>query len=184
MRVDLVRAASLGDHEAFEALATSVGDRLYRTARLVLRNPEQAEDAVQETLTRAWQSLPSLREPERFDAWVYRLLMNACMDMSRRNRRWSTEIRLIDPDEQTSDASGWVADRDQLRRGFGRLRHEQRAVVVLHHYVGLPLREAAAVLGIPVGTAKSRLFYAMEVLRAALEADDRSTVASTEGQTA
>ncbi len=183
MRRDVVEAARNGDHEAFEVLATGAGDRLFAIAFLVLRDRQRAEDAVQEALVHAWRELPGLRDPDRLDAWLYRLVVNACADEGRRQRRWSTEVRMIRSEPTTDDGVGSLADRDQLERGFRRLRPEQRAVVVLHFYVGLPVPEIAATLGVPAGTVKSRLHYATEALRAALEADARVGVASN-GRTA
>lgn len=173
MRRDLVQAASRGDHEAFEVLATSAGDRLYAVARLILRSTELAEDAVQEALVRAWQQLPSLRDPDRFDAWLYRLVVNACADQGRQLRRWSSEVRPLAIDTAIADDTGSVADREQLERGFIRLKPEQRAVIVLHHYSGFSAAEIARMLGIPEGTARSRIHYATEAMRAALQADAR-----------
>jgi RNA polymerase sigma-70 factor, ECF subfamily len=178
MRRDLVEAASRGDHEAFEVLATSAVDRLYAVARLILRSTDLAEDAVQEALMRAWQQLPSLRDPDRFDAWLYRLVVNACADQGRQLRRWSQQVRQIPVGAAAiSDETGAVADREQLERGFNRLKPEQRAVVVLHYYSGFSAAEVAHILGIPEGTARSKLHYATAALRAALEADARATVA-------
>lgn len=173
MRRDLVEAARRGDHEAFEVLATSAGDRLYAVARLILRASDLAEDAVQEALVRAWQQLPSLRDPDRFDAWLYRLVVNACADQGRQLRRWSNQVRPLPVEASTSDDTGAVADRELLERGFGRLKPEQRAVVVLHFYSGFSASEIARMLGIPEGTARSRLHYATEAMRAALQADAR-----------
>jgi RNA polymerase sigma factor (sigma-70 family) len=173
---DVVEAARGGDHEAFEVLATAAGDRLYGIACLILRDRQRAEDAVQETLVHAWRELPGLRDADRFDAWLRRLLVNACADMGRAQRRWSTEVRMIRSEPTTEDGAKSLADRDQLERGFRRLKPEQRTVVVLHFYVGLPVPEIAETLGIPAGTVKSRLHYATTALRAALEADARSAV--------
>ena len=176
MRRDLVEAARGGDHEAFEVLATSAGDRLFAVARLILRATDLAEDAVQEALVRAWQQLPSLRDPEKFDAWLYRLVVNACADQGRQLRRWSQQVRALPTSVSIGDHSTSVAVRDQLERGFGRLKPEQRAVVVLHYYSGFSASEIARILGIPEGTARSRLHYAIEAMRAALEADARQPV--------
>ena len=173
MRRDLVEAAARGDHEAFEVLATSAGDRLYAVARLILRSTDLAEDAVQEALVRAWQQLPSLRDPDKFDAWLYRLVVNACADQGRQLKRWSQQLRPLPLAASTNDETGSVADREQLERGFGRLKPEQRAVVVLHYYSGFSTAEIARMLGIPEGTARSRLHYATEAMRAALQADAR-----------
>ena len=175
MRRDLVEAASRGDHEAFEVLATSSADRLYAVARLILRSTELAEDAVQEALVRAWQQLPTLRDPDRFDAWLYRLVVNACADQGRQLRRWSAHVRPLPLEAGTPDDTDAVAERDRLERGFERLKPEHRAVVVLHHYNGFTAAEIARVLGIPEGTARSRLHYATEAMRAALDADARQT---------
>jgi RNA polymerase sigma-70 factor (ECF subfamily) len=184
VRLDLVEAAKGGDFEAFEALAQSAGDRLYAIARLILRTTDGAEDAVQEALVHAWQQLPRLREPERFDAWMYRLLVNACADQGRRRRRWSNEVRPVGAEPRTADGTAAIADRDQLERGFRRLSPDQRAVVVLHYYSGLSIAEVALTLDIPRETAKSRLRYATEALRAALEADARVPFVARNGTTA
>jgi len=180
----IVEAAQRGDHDAFEALAIAAGDRLFAIARLILRDVHAAEDAVQEALVHAWRDLPRLRDPERFDAWLHRLLVNACADQGRHRRRWSAEIHVVHAEPVADDAIGSMADRDQLERGFRRLKPEQRAAVVLHFYLGLTAPEIAETLGIPVGTAKSRLHYATEMLRAALDADARLPVAATNGHSA
>ena len=181
MRRDLVEAARRGDHEAFEVLATSASDRLYAVARLILRATDLAEDAVQEALVRAWQQLPSLRDPDRFDAWLHRLVVNACADQGRQLRRWSQQVRPIPLDASVSDDTGAVADREQLERGFRRLKADQRAVIVLHYHSGFSAAEIARMLGIPEGTARSRLFYATEAMRAALEADARQPAVAHNG---
>jgi RNA polymerase sigma-70 factor (ECF subfamily) len=180
----LVEAAQNGDHGAFEALTIARVDRLYGVARLILRDVHLAEDAVQETLIKAWQQLPRLRDVDKFDAWVHRLLVNACADQGRSRRRISRQVELLRFEPSAGDTSGNSADRDQLERGFRRLRPDQRAAMVLRYYVGFSVEEIADTLGIPIGTAKSRIHYATEALRAALEADSRASVAVTKGRTA
>ena len=180
MQRDLVLRASTGDHDAFASLAAGAYGRLHRTARLILRRDDLASDAVQEALTSAWLHIRTVRHPERFDAWLNRLLVRACYQELRRAKRSLIEIHVggIEP-TGVGDSANALADRDQLERGFRRLPMDQRAVVVLHHYVGLPLREVAEVLGIPEGTAHSRLSRALAGLRAALEADARPPEAET-----
>ena len=173
MQRELVEAARSGDHEAFEVLANGTADRCYAIARLILRDVDLAQDAVQEAFVRAWRGLPGLRDPDRFDAWLHRLVVNICTDLIRSRKRLRAQVHLIELDVPSADETGSIADRDQLARGFRRLRPEQRAVVVLRYYLGLSIPEVADTLDIPVGTAKSRLHYAMEALRAAVEADAR-----------
>lgn len=174
MQVALVERARAGDEEAFASLARAAGDRLLAIAYRILRDLGLAEDAVQQTLVIAWRELPQLRDIERFDAWIHRLLVNACYAEARRGRRWAANVRVLPiegpaaPDEFLA-----VVQRDQLDRGFRRLPPEQRAVFVFHHYLGLTLPETADELGVPLGTVKSRLHYATNTLRAALEADLR-----------
>lgn len=178
MRQDLVERAKRGDREAFGQLAAGEVDRLHAIARLILRDPDLAEDAVQEALVRCWRQLPKLRDVERFDGWLYRILMRATADEFGRRRRHEATVQTIRMEPTMSDGAAGLADRDELEGGFRHLSIDHRAIVVLHHYVGLPLPEVAAALGIPPGTAKSRYHYAMSALRAALEADAR--VASRE----
>jgi RNA polymerase sigma-70 factor (ECF subfamily) len=174
MQHELVERARRGDHDAYEALASVAFDGLYVLAHRILRDIDRADDAVQECLIRAWRELPHLRDPDRFEAWLRRLLVNACYDEARRARRRSTEIRVL-PVERAADrdASRDLADRDELERGFRLLSVEQRAVLVLTHYLGMTAREVAETLDIPVGTVQSRLLYAMRAMRAVLEADAR-----------
>ncbi|MFL5776193.1 MAG: RNA polymerase sigma factor [Chloroflexota bacterium] len=174
MREDLVERARRGDREAFGELAAGEVDRLNAIARLVLRDPDLAEDAVQEALVRCWRQLPKLRDVARFDGWLYRILTHASQDEISRRRRFEVVVRSVGREARVeADRSREIADRDQLEQGFRRLSLEHRAVVVLHHYAGLPLPDVAEALGIPTGTAKSRYHYAMSALRAALEADSR-----------
>jgi RNA polymerase sigma-70 factor (ECF subfamily) len=182
MQLDLVQRARDGDHDAFTALATCAFDRLHRTARLILRSDDRAADAVQETLMTAWLHIRGIRDPDRFDAWLQRLLVHACYREARRvKQRAVAEIQVEEPVERAyGDAQDRTALVDQLERGFRRLTPEQRAVLVVHHYMGLPDAEAALVLGVAVGTVKSRLHRASAALRAALEADDRAPVGMQE----
>jgi RNA polymerase sigma-70 factor, ECF subfamily len=178
MDQELVRRARDGDRVAFASLVTASIDALDRVARLITRDPDRAQDAVQEALIKAWRDLPSLRDVDRFEGWLRQLLVRSCIDELRRRRRFSVEVELIDSmHPHVTDSAISIGDRDALERGFRRLDPEQRALVVLYHYQGLPLGEVAKALRIPVGTAKSRLFRARETLRAALEADSRTVAA-------
>jgi RNA polymerase sigma-70 factor (ECF subfamily) len=179
-RVDrgLVEAARRGDHEAFEALAIGISGRLYGVARLILRDTHLAEDAVQEALVNAWRSLPSLRDAGRFDAWIYRLVLNACNDVRRDRHRMSAEVNVVEIPHRAVSDDGGIEDRDMLERGFRHLKVEHRAAVVLHYYLGLSAADVGEVLGVPTGTAKSRIHYATEALRAALESNARAEPAA------
>ena len=175
MRRDLVQRAMAHDHEAFTELARLAIDKLYAIARLILHDSERADDAVQEALVGAWRDIAALRDPDRFDVWLRRLLVHACYREARRERaRGRMEIHVPAFDPLAPDAIAAVADRDQLERGFRALAPEQRALVVLHYYIGLPLTETAEVLGLPIGTVKSRLFRTTQALRATLDADARN----------
>jgi RNA polymerase sigma-70 factor (ECF subfamily) len=169
---DVVERAMRGDREAFGMLVVHTSDRLYAIATRILRDTELAEDALQGALLTAWRQLPTLRDPDRFDAWVRRLLVHACYAEARRQRSWAANVRVLPVDGPAApDTLVSVADRDALDRAFRRLTIEQRSVFVLHHHVGLPLVEIAETLGVPAGTARSRLHYATRALRAAVEAD-------------
>lgn len=169
-------AAQRGDEEAFAMLVAAHGGRLQAVAHRILRDFDLAEDATQQALLRIWKGLPNLRDPDRFEAWSYQLLVRSCHAEARRTRHWTPGLRLVETDEPTEDPLIAIADRDQLERAFRSLSVDHRAVVVLHHYLDLPLAEVAEVLGIPVGTAGSRLHYAMKGLHAALDADGRSVL--------
>ena len=171
---DLVVQAAAGDREAFASLAASHVDRCYALAYRILRDPHRAQDACQQALLGAWRDLPTLREPERFDAWLHRLVVNACYAESRGTRRWNARLRPLIVTDLHPDPASSVVDRAELEDAFGRLSPEHRAVVVLHHHLGYPLTEIAATLGIPVGTARSRLHYAVRQLRAVLDSDNVS----------
>ncbi len=172
----MIRAKS-GDRAAFGLLAADLATRFLSVSRRVLRDIDLAEDATQQALVAIWRDLPQLRDPARFDAWSYRLLVRACYAEGRRTRQWSPNLRLLPADEPSAGEDlDSVADRDQLERGFRRLSIDHRAVVVLHHYLDMPLDAVAETLGVPVGTVRSRLHHAMRGLRAALEADARPNV--------
>ena len=169
---DLVERAQNGDREAFGALVGLISDRMYGLAARILRDSDLAEDALQGALINAWRQLPDLRDPDRFEAWVRKVLVHACYAEARRRRSWASAIRVLPVDGPVGpDGMLSIVDRDALDRAFRRLTVEQRAVFVLHHHVGLALTEIADAVGIPAGTARSRLHYATRVLRAAIEAD-------------
>ena len=169
---DLVERAGRGDHDAFAVLVRGSIARLEAVARLILRDPELARDAVQEAFIRAWRDLPGLRDPDKIDAWLHRLTVNACLDVARRRRRRAIEVELTPLSPQSvGDSTGLVLDRDQLERGFRRLSADLRAILVLHYYVGMSVPALAEALGIPLGTAQSRLGRALAALRAAIQAD-------------
>ena len=174
-QLDLVERAGRGDHDAFARLVDASIARLEAVARLILRDPELARDAVQDAYIRAWRDLPGLRDPERFDAWLHRLTVNASIDAVRRRRRRPIEVDLepIAP-QAIGDESAHIADRDVLEHGFRRLRPDQRAILVLHYYVGMPASAVAETLEIPMGTAQSRLHRALSDLRSAIAADERA----------
>jgi RNA polymerase sigma-70 factor (ECF subfamily) len=178
VQAELVDRARHGDREAFAVLAGDAVDRLHATARLILRDTELAQDATQDALVRAWRDLPSLRDLERFDAWLYRLVVRACADVGRRRRRWRREITIVPTEPSEPDRASELADRDLLERGLRRLNDRQQTILILHFYLGLSPSEAADALDIPIGTAKSRLHYAIDSLRAVIAAQERSTVGS------
>ena len=171
----LVERAMHGDEEAFDQLVDRVGDSLYSVARRILRDTTLAQDATQQALLDAWRNLPRLRDPDRFEAWAYRLLVNACHAEARRERRHGGNLRLL-PDDgpMIADSSSRIANHDLLDQAFRGLSVEHRTVVVLVHYVGLSHAEAAESMGTPVGTARSRLHYALQSMRAAIDADARA----------
>jgi RNA polymerase sigma-70 factor (ECF subfamily) len=181
----LVERARGGDHDAFAALAHAAIARLDAAARLILRDRELARDAVQDSLIRAWRDLPGLRDPERFDAWLHRLTVHACLDIARRRKRRVHEVELtpLAPPFE-ADASAHVADRELLDTALKRLDPEWRAVVVLHYYLGMPLPDVAAELRIPLGTAKSRLHRSLGVMRSTLAEADQREPALAGGQLA
>ena len=177
MQCEFVERAQRGDAGAFEALVNESGHRLYAIAYRILRDIDRAEDALQEALIEIWDDLPTLRDPERFDAWTYRLVVHASYRLAKQERRRGAKVREIPNAMGHADDASDVVARDEIERLFRRLTPEHRAVLVLRYYVGLPVNEIAEVLEIPAGTVGSRLHYAERSLRAALEADARSDVA-------
>jgi len=178
----LVVRAQNGDEEAFASLAASIGGRLHGVARRILRDVDLADDATQQALLAIWRDLPGLRDPSLFEAWSYRLLVRACYAEGRRTRRWAPNLRFLPMDAtDAGEELAAVVVRDQLERAFRRLSIDHRSVVVLHHYLDLPLDEVAETLGVPVGTVRSRLYHAMRGLRAALDADARPTAREVAG---
>ena len=177
MERDLVEAARNRDREAYAELIRVRGDRLYALAQRILRDVDRAEDALQEALVITWRDLPGLRDPDRFDAWLHRLVVRACLVEAKHERRRISNLLTLPLDVPSlSDDFLSVADRDQLERGFRRLPPEQRALLVLRHFDGRDPAEIAELLGIPIGTVGSRLHHAYSAMRAALEADARVAI--------
>lgn len=162
-----------GDHDAFAALIGAASTRLYALACLILRDSDRAEDAAQDAFIRAWREVPRLRDPERFDAWLRRLVVNSCYDEARRSKR-RAEVTLRSVGERSViDTSNAFAETDRVERAFRRLPLDQRSVLVLQHYFSLSHVEIAETLALPLGTVKSRVRYGIAAMRAAMEADDR-----------
>lgn len=177
MLVRLVERARAGDNAAFRELVELEADRCYAVAYRIVRDSERAHDAVQRALLNAWRDLPQLRDSNRFEPWLYRLLVRECWQERRQLRAWVTRVETLEPDAAgKGDFTVSVDQRDALERAFGRLSAEHRAVMVLHHYLGLPLAAVADVVEAPVGTVKSRLHHATRALRSALDADDRAEI--------
>lgn len=170
----VVERAQRGDREAYELLVRSSVDRLFAVACRIIGDADRADDAVQQALVSMWRDLPSLRDPDRFDGWAYRLVVRSCLSDLRRTRR--ARVRSLSPDEVIAAADGHrdTEIRDQLSRALRELTPEHRTVLVLHHYVGLPTAEIAEIVGVPLGTATSRIHHATRAMRAAIEADDRT----------
>jgi len=166
----VVERARSGDLDAFADLVHQISDSLLGVARRILRDPGLAEDVLQNALLTIWRKLPHLRDADRFEGWAFRILVHACYAEAPRNRRWASTVRVPQADV-ASDVDDYqtISDRDELEQAFRRLPLDQRAVFVLHHHVGLPLVAVAETLGIPDGTARSRLHYATRALRAAFE---------------
>jgi len=175
--LDVERARD-GDVDAFVALIEQRQEQMVRVASAILGNRQDADDAIQEALVWIWSDLPRLRASARFDAWADRILVNACrLVLRRRGRRSVREIPSSDSNDGLEaaqrvagdDQHELTASRDAFRRAFERLDVEQRALVVLRHLEDRSIGEIAAVLEIPEGTVKSRLFTARRALEAALD---------------
>lgn len=181
---EVVSRAMHGDHDAFAALIGLATNRLYALACLILRDADRAEDAAQEAIVAAWRELPRLRDPEKFDAWLRRLTVNACFDEARRVRR-RAEVSLVRLGERsTADPAGAFVEHDRVDRAFRRLPFDQRTVLVLQHHFDLSHTEIAETLGIPLGTVKARIRYGSAALRAELDADDRPSLVASGGRSA
>ena len=171
---ELVKRAQHGEREAFGLIAADIATRFLAISRRILRDLDLAEDATQQALVAIWRDLPQMRDPARFDAWSYRLLVRACYAEGRRERKWSPNLRILPADEPVaSDGLDAILHRDQLETAIRRLSVDHRTVLVLHHYADIPLDRVAQILEIPVGTVYSRLHHAMRAMRAALDADAR-----------
>jgi RNA polymerase sigma-70 factor (ECF subfamily) len=168
-----VELAQRGDQGAFSEIAFTLSPRLFPVAQRILRDYHRAEDATQQTLVQIWRKLPKLADPDKFEGWSYRILVNTCYAEARKSRRHPDDLRLLDTDRASADSALSVADRDMLERAFERLSPEQRAVLVLQYYLDLGHPQIAEILGVPLGTVKSRSSAARQALRAALEADAR-----------
>jgi RNA polymerase sigma-70 factor (ECF subfamily) len=176
MDADLVARAQRGDERAFANIVEAIGHRWLGVAQRILYDPRLAEDATQQALVKLWRHLPGLRDPARFEAWSYRLLVKACYSEGGRRRRWLADVSLRRFDQPTaSDDVATVLDRDELERGLRRISVDHRTVLVLRYYLDLPLDQVAAALDVPFGTVSSRLNRAHEALRGVLEADARTS---------
>ena len=178
----MVEQAKLGDREAFTRLAFELSDHLFAVAHRILRDFDAAGDALQVTLLRIWRDLPSLRDPDRFEAWAYRVLLRACQDQLRRQNRQPRTLHLLAADAIAADPALAIVNREQLDRAFRTLTTEQRAAIVLQYYRDMSLPQIAEVLQVPIGTVRSRLHYAKRALCSAIDADSRPT--TREGRTA
>jgi RNA polymerase sigma factor (sigma-70 family) len=164
-REELVIAARSGDRQAFASLVESESPAAYRLLLVILRSEADAQDALQDAFIRAWRDLPSLRDPARWSAWFRRLLVRAALDRGRRERSTREVMARLVPSNPTPDPAAAVADRDEILRVVGRLPAEDRALLVLRFGADLELPDVAAALGIPLGTAKSRLHRLLARLR-------------------
>jgi RNA polymerase sigma-70 factor (ECF subfamily) len=171
----LVVRVQNGDQRAFEALVLADQPRLYRLAYGVLRDLRLAEDATQQALLHIWRDAPRLRDPARYQAWSYRLLVRVCYAEARQRSRRQPAFAVATRDEpRAADVYLAVADRDQLERGFQRLSMDHRVILALRFLLGMTPEEVAETLDLPRSTVYSRVQAALKAMRAALEADERS----------
>jgi RNA polymerase sigma-70 factor, ECF subfamily len=178
MAVTLVERAQAGDRSAYELLIRSRLERLLRLALSIVGNEADARDAVQESCLKAWRELPRLRDADRFEAWLWRITINACRSSLRGRRRASVHEIVVDdtaPGSEPIQPGNAFADdvtvKDAIRRAFRRLDPDKRSILVLHYVEERPVTEIARLLGIAEGTAKSRLHAARKSLERALEAE-------------
>jgi RNA polymerase sigma-70 factor (ECF subfamily) len=168
----LIERARAGDANAFDELARSRIDTVYRTALAILGSPADARDATQETLVSMWRGLPSLRNVEAFDGWLHRVTVNSSK-MALRRKRGIREIQITDENVGALPHASTSVDDSDFDRAFDRLNVDQRALIVAHHLDGASLSDLARTLDIPQGTVKSRLFNARAALDRALEEERR-----------
>ena len=175
----LVARAQAGDQVAFTRLIDERHEALYRTAWAILRNDQDALDATQETCIGAWRELPRLRDPERFDAWLTRSLVNRCRSALRSRKRVSVREIQLDPalgaemPSRDRDIGETLAISDSIRSAFARLGAEQRTYLVLHYVEHRPIAEIAAIVDAPEGTVKWRLSEARRALENRLARENR-----------
>jgi RNA polymerase sigma-70 factor (ECF subfamily) len=160
--------------EAFSLLDEARLLQSYRLATLILRDRDEAEDATQEAIARAWSSWGTLRDTSRFDAWFDRILVNVCRNRMRHIR--TVRVVALDAayDAPAADSNGATMARLTLEPAFARLTPDQRIIVVLRFWHDLSVEEIAERLDIPPGTVKSRLHYALKSLRAAIESPEEA----------
>lgn len=156
---------------AFVRLADAHLDRAYRLARAILRDPLDAQDATHDAFVQAWRRWDTLRDPDRFEAWFDRILVNTCRNRIRTNRRAATDIS-AEVAMASGDHAGPTEDRELLGAAIATLSPDHRIVVALRYYRDLPVAEIATRLGIPVGTVQSRLHYALQRLHEAIDGVD------------
>lgn len=171
MTRELVRQAIDGDREAFSELMRASASKQYAVASLILRDRSRAQDVVQDAFVAAWKGIAGLRDPEAWDAWLHRLTVRHCFQSVRREKKRRTvELHIVLDREPASphDSVADIVQRDLLERELDRLPMEQRAVIVLRFFADLPLDAVADILGIPIGTAKSRQHRGLEAMRTSL----------------